>query len=73
MNSWTVTDPELEPHSPRILASADDARSDARLLLLLAPWPGVGHPGALAPDLKASARDDAAEHRPPAANSASGI
>jgi quercetin dioxygenase-like cupin family protein len=22
------------------------ARSDARLLLVLAPWPGVGHPGA---------------------------
>jgi quercetin dioxygenase-like cupin family protein len=22
------------------------ARSDARLLLLLAPWPGAGHPGA---------------------------
>jgi redox-sensitive bicupin YhaK (pirin superfamily) len=23
------------------------ARSDARLLLLLTPWPGVGHPGAM--------------------------
>jgi hypothetical protein len=22
------------------------ARSDARLLLVLAPWPGAGHPGA---------------------------
>lgn len=28
-----------EPHSVR-------ARSDARLLLVLAPWPGSGHPGA---------------------------
>jgi redox-sensitive bicupin YhaK (pirin superfamily) len=28
-----------EPHTVR-------ARSDARLLLILAPWPGAGHPGA---------------------------
>ena len=28
-----------EPHSVRAL-------SDARLLLVLAPWPGAGHPGA---------------------------
>jgi quercetin dioxygenase-like cupin family protein len=28
-----------EPHEVR-------ARSDARLLLVLAPWPGAGHPGA---------------------------
>jgi quercetin dioxygenase-like cupin family protein len=39
------------------------ARSDARLLLLLTPWPGVGHPGAMTLEKKASARDDAAEHR----------
>jgi len=37
-------------------------RSDARLLLLLAPWPGDGHPGALSLEQKATARADAAEH-----------
>jgi hypothetical protein len=30
---------ELQDHEVR-------ARSDARLLLVLAPWPGPGHPGA---------------------------
>ncbi len=40
------------------------ARSDARLLLLLTPWPGVGHPGAMTLDQKANARQNAAEHRP---------
>jgi len=39
------------------------ARSDARLLLLLTPWPGDGHPGAMTLEQKASAREDAAEHR----------
>ncbi|MEA2210481.1 MAG: hypothetical protein QOF83_429 [Solirubrobacteraceae bacterium] len=39
------------------------ARSNARLLLLLTPWPGVGHPGAMTLDQKANARHDAAEHR----------
>ena len=39
------------------------AHSDARLLLLLTPWPGIGHPGTLTLDQKASARNDAAEHR----------
>lgn len=39
------------------------ARSDARLLLLLTPWPGVGHPGAMDLEEKAHAREDAAEHR----------
>src|ERR1035438_3019257 len=38
------------------------ARSDARLLLLLTPWPGVGHPGALTLEQKANARENAAEH-----------
>jgi quercetin dioxygenase-like cupin family protein len=42
------------------------ARTDARLLLLLTPWPGPGHPGAIALDQKATARHDAAEHRPKA-------
>lgn len=36
--------------------------SDARLLLLLAPWPGDGHPGAMSLEQKAQARADAAEH-----------
>jgi quercetin dioxygenase-like cupin family protein len=39
------------------------ARSDARLLLLLTPWPGAGHPGAMTLDEKANARQNAAEHR----------
>jgi quercetin dioxygenase-like cupin family protein len=37
------------------------AESDARLLLLLAPWPGDGHPGVLTLDEKARAREHAAE------------
>lgn len=39
------------------------ARSTARLLLLLTPWPGRGHPGTMALEDKAQARDRAAEHR----------
>jgi len=39
------------------------ALSDARLLLLLTPWPGEGHPGAMSLDDKAHARQHAAEHR----------
>jgi quercetin dioxygenase-like cupin family protein len=39
------------------------ARTDARLLLLLTPWPGPGHPGAMTLERKATARHDAAEHR----------
>lgn len=38
------------------------ARSDARLLLLLAPWPGEGHPGAMTLEQKADAVAHAAEH-----------
>jgi len=38
------------------------ARSDARFLLLLTPWPGVGHPGTLTLEQKAEARASAAEH-----------
>ena len=37
------------------------ARSEARLLLFLAPWPGVGHPGAMSLEQKAHVRADAAE------------
>jgi quercetin dioxygenase-like cupin family protein len=39
------------------------ARSDARLLLVLSPWPGDGHPGAMTLEQKAEARERAAEHR----------
>lgn len=38
------------------------ARSDARLLLILSPWPGDGHPGAMTLEEKAEARVKAAEH-----------
>lgn len=36
------------------------ARSAARLLLVLSPWPGDGHPGALTLEQKAEARERAA-------------
>jgi quercetin dioxygenase-like cupin family protein len=35
------------------------ATEDARLLLVLAPWPGDGHPGAMSLDEKATARERA--------------
>ncbi len=124
MNSWTITDLDLKPHAPEILASTGDgraialmipsgesfddhqvherawitvldgeveitttgggrvvgrsglfvefapnerhavrARSDARLLLLLTPWPGHDHPGAMTLEEKANARQNAAERR----------
>jgi quercetin dioxygenase-like cupin family protein len=59
---------ELEPRERHSVA----ATSDARLLLLLAPWPGPGHPGTMTLDEKANARDRAAAKadedapRPPA-------
>lgn len=37
------------------------ARSAARLLLLLSPWPGDGHPGAMTIEEKREARSRAAE------------
>jgi quercetin dioxygenase-like cupin family protein len=39
------------------------ARSDTRLLLLLTPWPGTDHPGAMTLDAKANARAAARKHR----------
>ena len=39
------------------------ARSDARLLLLLTPWPGAGHPGALTLLQKLYTRRRAAKKR----------
>ncbi len=38
------------------------ARSDARLLLILTPWPGDGHPGAMTLAEKSDVRRRAAEH-----------
>ncbi len=37
------------------------ALTDARLLLLLTPWPGVGHPGAMTLEQKSDVRNRAAE------------
>ncbi|HEX5927883.1 MAG TPA: cupin domain-containing protein [Solirubrobacterales bacterium] len=53
---------EFDPGERRTIA----ARSEARLLLVLSPWPGDGHPGALSLEQKAEARERAAE-RPGAA------
>jgi quercetin dioxygenase-like cupin family protein len=39
------------------------ARSTARLLLLLTPWPGRGHPGSMSVADKAQVRERAAERR----------
>lgn len=38
------------------------ARSDSRLLLILSPWPGDGHPGAMTLEEKGEVREKAAEH-----------
>jgi quercetin dioxygenase-like cupin family protein len=38
------------------------ACTDARLLLLLTPWPGDGHPGAMSLEQKTDARASAAKH-----------
>ena len=38
------------------------AQADARLLLLLTPWPGDGHPGAMSLEQKAEVHERAAEH-----------
>lgn len=48
---------EFAPGERRTIA----ARSDARLLLLLTPWPGDGHPGALTLEQKSEARERAAQ------------
>ena len=125
MKSWNLNTVDVEPHQPRILASAEDARtillhlpegeelqehevherarvlvvagevdvneadgestsagaghlfefepgerrtilarSEARLLMVLSPWPGDGHPGAMSLEEKAEAREKAAEHSP---------
>lgn len=50
---------ELEPHERHSVL----ARSDVRFLLLLAPWPGKGHPGAMTLEEKRNAQQHAAERR----------
>ena len=49
---------EFEPHERHTAT----ARTDARFLLVLAPWPGDGHPGAMTLDEKTHARERAREH-----------
>lgn len=50
---------EFEPHERHTVA----ARSDSRLLLILSPWPGDGHPGAMTLEEKGEARAKGAEHQ----------
>jgi hypothetical protein len=40
-----------------------DAHSDVRFLLMLTPWPGSGHPGAMTIEEKSHVRERAAEMR----------
>lgn len=49
---------EFDPGERRTVT----ARSDARLLLILSPWPGDGHPGAMTLEQKGEARERAARH-----------
>lgn len=47
---------EFDPNERRRI----DAKSRSRLLLLLTPWPGEGHPGAMTLEEKSQARAKAA-------------
>jgi quercetin dioxygenase-like cupin family protein len=49
---------EFDPGERRTVT----AKSDARLLLILSPWPGDGHPGAMTLEQKGEARERAARH-----------
>jgi hypothetical protein len=51
---------EFEPRERHTVA----ARSASRLLIVLSPWPGEGHPGVMTLEEKGEAREKAAEHRP---------
>jgi quercetin dioxygenase-like cupin family protein len=51
---------EFEPGERHTIA----ARSATRLLIVLSPWPGDGHPGAMTLEEKGEAREKAAERRP---------
>jgi redox-sensitive bicupin YhaK (pirin superfamily) len=46
---------EFDPREPHEVS----AKSDARLLLFLAPWPGAGHPGAMPLAEKSDVRERA--------------
>ena len=68
----SITTPEGDEvdGGPGLLAEFDPrerhevtATENARLLLLLTPWPGEGHPGALSLKGKAEVRQRAAAHR----------
>ena len=48
---------EFDPGERRTVT----AREDSRILLLLTPWPGDGHPGAMTLEEKAEVRQRAAE------------
>jgi quercetin dioxygenase-like cupin family protein len=48
---------EFEPGERHTVA----ARSESRLLLVLSPWPGDGHPGAMTLEEKGEVREKAAE------------
>ena len=50
---------EFDPAERHTIA----ARSEARLLLILTPWPGDGHPGAMTLEQKAGARERAKRHQ----------
>ncbi len=50
---------EFDPGERRTIA----ARSDVRLLLILTPWPGDGHPGAMTLEQKADAHQRAQRHQ----------
>jgi hypothetical protein len=49
---------EFEPGERRTIVAC----SDTRLLMVLSPWPGDGHPGAMSLEEKSKARERAAEH-----------
>jgi hypothetical protein len=50
---------EFDPGERRTIT----ARTAARLLVVLSPWPGDGHPGAMTLEAKGEARERAAEYR----------
>lgn len=49
---------EFDPGERRTIRS----RSETRLLIVLSPWPGDGHPGAMTLEQKSEARERAAQH-----------
>lgn len=66
----TTTAGERVAGAPGVVLEFDPAErhavhaiSDTRLLLLLTPWPGVGHPGSMSLEDKGHAQERAAEHR----------